>query len=116
MKVYIKILKFAGPYKFFIMISIIASIFYVFTNGVSLWIIGSLLSSVMNGGSLLSNNNLTFTEKINDYIFYFIDMDNKVYLFTFKRGQTIDNYAVIKWNIDFQTVISGLFQINITNY
>ena len=52
----------------FIMISIIASIFYVFTNGVSLWIIGSLLSSVMNGGSLLSNNSLTFTEKINDYI------------------------------------------------
>ena len=83
MKVYLKILKFAGPYKFFITISIIASIFYVFTNGVSLWIIGSLLSSVMNGGSLVSNNSLTFTEKINDYIFYFIDMDNKFQLLKF---------------------------------
>ena len=83
MKVYLKILKFAGPYKFFITISIIASIFYVFTNGVSLWIIGSLLSSVMNGGSLVSNNSLTFTEKINDYIFYFIDMNNKFQLLKF---------------------------------
>ena len=83
MKVYLKILKFAGPYKFFITISIIASIFYVFTNGVSLWIIGSLLSSVMNGGSLVSNNSLTFTEKINDYIFYFIDINNKFQLLKF---------------------------------
>ena len=83
MKVYIKILKFAGPYKFFIAISVIASIFYVFTNGISLWIIGSLLSSVMNGESLVSDNNLTFTEKINDYIFYFIDMEDKVQLLKF---------------------------------
>ena len=92
MKVYLKILKFAGPYKFFITISIIASIFYVFTNGVSLWIIGSLLSSVMNGGSLVSNNSLTFTEKINDYIFYFIDMNNKFQLLKFLSFSLIASF------------------------
>ena len=56
MKIYLRILKFAKPYKLFIFISIIASILYVFTNGLSLWIIGSLLSSVMSGETIVNNN------------------------------------------------------------
>ena len=85
MKIYLRILKFAKPYKLFIFISIIASILYVFTNGLSLWIIGSLLSSVMTGETIV-NNNLpasSFTDKINQFIFYYVDSSNKIELLKF---------------------------------
>jgi len=85
MKIYLRILKFAKPYKLFIFISIIASILYVFTNGLSLWIIGSLLSSVMSGETIVNNNLPTssFTDKINQFIFYYVDSSNKIELLKF---------------------------------
>jgi len=85
MKIYLRILKFAKPYKIFIFISIFSSILYVITNGLSLWIIGSLLSSVMNAGSIINDNipAETFTDKINQFIFYYVDSNNKIELLKF---------------------------------
>jgi len=73
MKSYFKILKFAKPYTKYIIISLLCSILYVLFNGLSLWIVGSLLSSVMNTESLFSTNSDTFTSFINSYIFSFIN-------------------------------------------
>ena len=73
MKSYLKILKFAKPYTKYIVISLLCSILYVFFNGLSLWIIGSLLSSVMHTESLFATDSNTFTEIINSYIFGYIN-------------------------------------------
>ena len=85
MKIYLRILEFAKPYRFYIILSIFASFLYVLTNGLSLWIIGSLLSSVMSGGTIINDSvsSATFTDKINQLIFSFIDANNKIELLKF---------------------------------
>ena len=85
MKIYFRILKFAKPYKLFILVSLVTSILYVVTNGLSLWIIGSLLSSVMSDGIIIDNsiNTLSFTDKINQFLFGYINTNNKVELLKF---------------------------------
>ncbi len=85
MKIYLRILEFAKPYRIYIVLSILASFLYVLTNGLSLWIIGSLLSSVMSGGTIINNSvsPVTFTDKINQLIFSFIDTNNKIELLKF---------------------------------
>ena len=85
MKIYFRILKFANPYKIFILISLLTSILYVATNGISLWIVGSLLSSVMSD-SIIIDHNITpasFTDKVNQFLFSYIDTSNKMELLKF---------------------------------
>ena len=85
MKIYFRILKFAKPYKLFILISLVTSILYVVTNGLSLWIIGSLLSSVMSDGIIIDNSvtALSFTDKINQFLFSYVNINDKVELLKF---------------------------------
>ena len=85
MKIYFRILKFASPYKIFIFISILTSIFYVITNGLSLWIIGSLLSSVMSDTAIVDNTitPISFTDKVNQFLFSYINGNDKIELLQF---------------------------------
>ncbi len=85
MKIYLRILKFAKPYKIFIFISILTSIFYVVTNGLSLWIIGSLLSSVMSDTAIVDNNinPISFTDKVNQFLFSYINSSDKIEMLKF---------------------------------
>ena len=78
MKSYFKILKFAKPYAPYIIVSLLCSILYVFFNGLSLWIVGSLLSSVMNTESLFSTDSNTFTSTVNSYIFGYINQKGTI--------------------------------------
>ena len=65
MKIYLRILKFASPYKLFIFLSLASSLIYVITNGLTLWLIGTLLSAIMNSKEVVSSssNPIDFTEK-----------------------------------------------------
>ena len=85
MKIYFRILKFAKSYKLFILISLVTSILYVITNGLSLWLIGSLLSSVMSDGIIVPNDihSLSFTDKVNQFLFSYINTNDKVELLKF---------------------------------
>ena len=85
MKIYLRILKFAKPYKIFIFISILTSVFYVVTNGLSLWIIGSLLSSVMSDTAIVDNNinPISFTDKVNQFLFSYINSSDKIEMLKF---------------------------------
>jgi len=78
MNYYFKILKFAQPYRAYILFSLLCSILYVAFNGLSLWIVGSLLSSVMSTESLFSTNGNTFTSLINSYIFGYINNQDTI--------------------------------------
>ena len=85
MKVYLRLLSFVKPFKIFVFFSIISSVLYVLTNGLSLWIIGSLLSSVMSDSitNLQTINPSSFTERINNFLFSYIDTNNKMDLLKF---------------------------------
>jgi len=47
LNLYKRILKYIQPYSFFVILSILASLFFVFFNTFSLWIVSSLISSIM---------------------------------------------------------------------
>ncbi len=49
MKTYLRILSFAKPYKILILISIITSLIFIVMNSLSIWMIGSLLSTIISG-------------------------------------------------------------------
>ncbi len=85
MKVYLRLLRFVKPYKIFVIFSIISSVLYVLTNGLSLWIIGSLLSSVMSDNitNFQTINPSSFTDKINNFLFSYINTNNKMELLKF---------------------------------
>ena len=51
MKTYLRILSFAKPYKILIFISIITSLIFIVMNSLSIWMIGSLLSTIISGDS-----------------------------------------------------------------
>ncbi len=80
MKIYLRILKFASPYKLFIFLSLASSLLYVITNGLTLWLIGTLLSAIMNSKEVVSSssNPIDFTEKLNHYLFYFLYSESKI--------------------------------------
>ena len=85
MKVYLRLLSFVKPFKIFVLFSIISSVLYVLTNGLSLWIIGSLLSSVMSDSitNLQTINPNSFTDRINNFLFSYINTNNKMDLLKF---------------------------------
>ena len=85
MKVYLRLLSFVKPFKIFVFFSIISSVLYVLTNGLSLWIIGSLLSSVMSDSitNLQTINPNSFTDRINNFLFSYINTNNKMDLLKF---------------------------------
>ena len=96
MKIYLRILKFAKPYKLYVIISLLSSIMYVLTNGLSLWIIGSLLSSVMNKDSVITSgiNPESFTDKVNHLIFSFIDGSSEISLLQYLSLTLIISFAL----------------------
>ena len=85
MKVYLRLLSFVKPFKIFVLFSIISSVLYVLTNGLSLWIIGSLLSSVMSDSitNLHTINPNSFTDRVNNFLFSYINTNNKMDLLKF---------------------------------
>ena len=85
MKVYLRLLSFVKPFKIFVLFSILSSVLYVLTNGLSLWIIGSLLSSVMSDSftNLQTINPNSFTDRINNFLFSYINTNNKMDLLKF---------------------------------
>ena len=47
MSIYFRILKFVKPYKFVVLISLISSFLFVLMNAFSLWMISTLISTIM---------------------------------------------------------------------
>ena len=68
MKYFFQIFKFAKPYKLRICISLICSFLFVITNAISLWLISSLLSTVLNPNN---KSNAIIEENKNSIIIYF---------------------------------------------
>ena len=58
MKYFIKIFSFAKPYKLRIFFSLICSLLFVILNNASLWMIGTLLSTILNPNKINNTNNI----------------------------------------------------------
>ena len=57
MKIFLRILSFMNPYWFTAVIAFVSSIFFAVFNALSIWVVGSLIGTIM--GSLYVNCTLT---------------------------------------------------------
>jgi len=64
MKYYNKILTFVKPYSGMLLISLFFSLLYVIMNTASLWMVSSLISSILNPDTLPPEGNLTIIQKL----------------------------------------------------
>ncbi|MAJ45636.1 MAG: hypothetical protein CMF96_12965 [Candidatus Marinimicrobia bacterium] len=95
MSIYFKIFKFIKPYKFFVFISLISSFLFVLMNIFSLWMISTLISTIMLVESNSKTSQITnggFYHKLEDFAGYLIK-----YLFFWKNY--IDEIENIIFNI-----------------
>tara|TARA_Y100000996_G_scaffold141864_2_gene108576 strand:- start:4643 stop:6469 length:1827 start_codon:yes stop_codon:yes gene_type:complete len=76
MKYFIKIFSFAKPYKLQIALSLLCSSIFVIMNTASLWMISSLLSTILNPGKI--NTELSINSSKNSIITYFEKLTNNM--------------------------------------
>ncbi len=62
MKTYFRILNYCKPYKFMVTVSIISSILFALLNAISVWLVGSLITSIMIPDKNNSSDNSMFYE------------------------------------------------------
>ena len=101
MKIYLRILKFAVPFKSYIVMSLISSFLYVITNGLTLWLIGSLLSSIMNDTATSFGSHsagMGFTEKLNSFLFQF-----------FANQSHIEQLKLLCYSLIFAFLLKNIF-------
>ena len=68
MKIFKRLLRYAKSYKFILFLSICFSIVSVFLNSISIWLIGTILSNIMNPNIEYIND----PKSINEYLNYLI--------------------------------------------
>ena len=82
MKLYLKILHFVKPYKIVVIISIIFSILFVIMNAFSLWLISSLLSTIMQSEKVIEIpqivNSTSVINKLEYYAYQLLGSENQV--------------------------------------
>ena len=79
MKYLLYIFQFVKPYKWIITLSLLLSFFYVLLNTLSLWMISSLLSNVLNPDALSSTSNNSVIQYFNEITNSLIGHGDKFY-------------------------------------
>ena len=77
MKHLLEILEFVKPYKWMISISLVLSFLYVILNTMSLWMISSLISSILNPNALVEKSSSIFLQNLELYTAMLIGEGNQ---------------------------------------
>ncbi len=69
MKLYLRVLKYVKPYRLIVSISLISSFLYVIMNAFSIWMVSSLISTIMtsNKKHILPSNNFSIYQKLENF-------------------------------------------------
>ena len=71
MKTFIRILKYVKPYSITAIVAFAASIFFGFFNAMSLWVVGSLITTIMgdaNSANISTINSQSLHYKLDNFI------------------------------------------------
>ena len=79
MKLYLRILKYIKPYRILVLLSLLSSFIFVTMNSLSVWMIGSLISTIINPESApLIKNPITINDNLKLFTQYLIGTGNKI--------------------------------------
>ena len=73
MKIYLKLLSFSKKYSLRLFVSFVAAIFFAIFNSIAIWMVGTLISTILKENVETVTDPITFASKIESYIStYFI--------------------------------------------
>ena len=75
MKLYLRVLSYVKPYRLMVVLSLLSSVLFVLLNAFSLWMISSLIATIMNpktSNSQASLIDLSFNEKLEAFTYQLI--------------------------------------------
>ena len=82
MNTFIRILSFIKPYKITVFIAFIASFFYGLFNAISLWVVGSLIDTIMGSGKINTHSNIieqnNLIDKLGNYFEQILNNANSI--------------------------------------
>tara|TARA_Y100000814_G_scaffold259914_1_gene210365 strand:- start:2523 stop:4346 length:1824 start_codon:yes stop_codon:yes gene_type:complete len=82
MNTFIRILSFTKPYKITVFIAFIASFFYGLFNAISLWVVGSLIDTIMGSGKINTHSNIieqnNLIDKLGNYFEQILNNANSI--------------------------------------
>ena len=78
MKSFIRILSFSKPYSVTVILAFIASIFYGLFNAISLWVVGSLIGTIMGAGDAANSTTISNSNNLINKLGYYFEqiLDN----------------------------------------
>ena len=68
MKSYLRILRFCKPYKLMVCISIVSSLLFAFLNAITIWLVGSLITSIMSPNTAKGSSDTSFFSSFQDLL------------------------------------------------
>ena len=68
MKSYLRILKFCKPYKLMVAVSIVSSLLFALLNAITIWLVGSLITSIMSPSTAKPDSDASFFSSFQDLL------------------------------------------------
>ena len=74
MNLYLRVLSYVKPYKLNVVFSLLSSIFFVVFNAISIWMVSTLISTIMDSPKIakLENSSLNFNDKLEQLTYQLI--------------------------------------------
>ena len=75
MKLYLRVLSYVKPYRLMVVLSLLSSVLFVLLNAFSLWMISSLISTIMNpetSNSQVPLTDLSYNDKLEAFTYQLI--------------------------------------------
>ncbi len=101
MKTYLNILSYCKKYSFWIVISLIASIFFALFNAISIWMVSSLIGTIMNDPDSNINKDIVESGSLNAKLENFIN--------TFISGEPIEKLQLVCIYLFIAYVLKNIF-------
>jgi len=101
LKTYLNILSYCKKYSFWIVISLIASIFFALFNAISIWMVSSLIGTIMNDPDSNINKDIVESGSLNAKLENFIN--------TFISGEPIEKLQLVCIYLFIAYVLKNIF-------
>jgi len=101
LKTYLNILSYCKKYSFWVVISLIASIFFALFNAISIWMVSSLIGTIMNDPDSNINKDIVASGSFNEKLENFIN--------TFISGEPIERLQLVCIYLFVAYVLKNIF-------
>ena len=101
MKTFLRLLKLTIPHKILVLIAFISSVLYGFFNAISLWVVGSLIGTIMGSNNSFSEQ-VDTDNSINNYLGQYFDI-------LLSNASEIDKLKIVCFSLLIAFIMKNIF-------